>query len=72
MPCSYAMLSKKTRATVVAVYGCASEAKCAYLEKRSTKRSTTVSTTVLPLTRGKPSMKFIATSAHIDNGTSRG
>jgi hypothetical protein len=68
MPCSYAMLSKKTRATVVAVYGCASETKCAYLEKRST----TVSTTVLPLTRGKPSMKFIATSAHIDNGTSRG
>uniref|UniRef100_I1QNX0 Uncharacterized protein n=1 Tax=Oryza glaberrima TaxID=4538 RepID=I1QNX0_ORYGL len=62
------MSVKNARTTVSAVYGCARAMKWAYLEILST----TVSMTVLPATRGKPSTKSMAISDHTAAGTGSG
>jgi hypothetical protein len=62
------MLVKKAVATVVTEYGCPSAMKWPYLEKRSM----TVSTTNLPPTLGKPSMKYIVMSVHTASDMMRG
>jgi hypothetical protein len=58
MPWSLTMLLKNVRATATAVYGWPKGMKWAYLGNLST----TVRTTVLPPTCGKPSMKSRAMS----------
>jgi hypothetical protein len=62
------MLSKKTRTTVVAVYGCPSDRKWADLENLSM----TVRMTEWPLTLGRPLMKLIPMSAHTVDDTNSG
>jgi hypothetical protein len=68
MPCSLTMASKKTCATVVAVYGWPSGRKCAALENRST----TVRIADFPLTVGNPSTKLMAMSTPTVVGMSSG
>jgi hypothetical protein len=68
MSWSLTMLSKKTLVMETTVYGWPSGMKWVYMEKWST----TIRTTYLLPTRGKPSMKSMVMSAHTTLGSSRG